>query len=394
MAGVSSVPHLDHSRSMRNGSPSGASEGRNASAWSRRHGVAGHGQHRGRHVRAVEGLRHQRLRRALAGVGGQQQGGGHEAALVAGGVEQRLQPARHLGQADRHVVLGLPGAAERHAGHDAGGQAAGEPWPAPRLMPSASEMPVPCDWPVLVPAAHRLALRPALGDALAPRLGVGAPLETLCERSRACRYTAAAAAVASAPPVPFDQPLLSAVPVPCAQPRVSAVPVELAQPLESAVPVELPSRPCQPCPALRRSWSTLDEPPRTRTVAGRSRSRRRCSSRPRQCCAVSDVLALTAMPAECATLSAAAGALSASRRRRMPRGWSPAFRPLPFVQPWAALALPLTTPGTPTLPRWRPGRVALRLARGHRIAWYCRRRPGSASCWPCCCRCARSPNLR
>jgi len=41
MAGVSSVPFFVHSRSMPNGSPSGAREGRNASAWSRNSGSPG-----------------------------------------------------------------------------------------------------------------------------------------------------------------------------------------------------------------------------------------------------------------------------------------------------------------------------------------------------------------
>jgi len=54
------------------------------------HGRAGHRQDRGRHVGAVKGLRHQRLRRALPAVGGQQEGRGHEAALVGGGVEERF----------------------------------------------------------------------------------------------------------------------------------------------------------------------------------------------------------------------------------------------------------------------------------------------------------------
>ena len=204
--------------------------------------IAGHGEHRGRHVGAVKRLRHQGLRGALAGLGGQQQGRGHEAALVRGGVEQRFEAARDLGQPDRHVVLGLPGAAEGDAGHDAGGQPAGEGTACAqgdrlgfgdtRAVGAAGAG----------AAAHRLALRPALGDALAPRLGIGDALGDAVGAARGVGHPAAAAHAVRAA-------------AGCSPSR--ACPRCLWSPPSPRCRRSLWCRPSPPCPrsrATKRSW--------------------------------------------------------------------------------------------------------------------------------------------
>jgi hypothetical protein len=127
------------------------------------------------------------------------------------------------------------------------------------------------------------------------------PFETLCEVA-VLADTLRDPLVASAAPVPFDQPLLSAVPVPCDQPRLSAVPVELDQPLESAVPVELaqPTVSAVPCVAV---VVVLDEPPELALwpvevpvpVLLESAAPILCDA---------DVLPLTAMPEDVPVLSA------------------------------------------------------------------------------------------
>ena len=171
-----------------------------------------------------------------------------------GGVEQRLQAARHLGEPDGHVVLGLPVAAERHAGHEARGHAAGEG----RARAQADRLPPrrgPSPWRAAGadPAAHRLALRPALGRGLAPRLGVGDAAGDAVRAGGGVRDPAAAADAVRAAPADGPTARVRAA-LESAQPTVSAVPLRVgpADGVRAALAVG-PARPCPPCPSFR-SW--------------------------------------------------------------------------------------------------------------------------------------------